>query len=186
MLIDLENIVGVKGYYIDDSTYEVWSFKKKKPVKMKLNVDNRGYIQFNVWNEGKMKHIMYHQLIVRLFVDANYDPSTQQIDHLDHNKLNNSIDNLKVVSKSGNNMNRSVYNGKQVIYIDDIGENIPVNKEHNVYYSKSLDKFYRFVEHVGKYRQMNEGKTKGICFWIHYKFDKKNYHVNATKFRQNL
>ena len=186
MLINLENIVGFSGYYIDDQTLDIWSFKRKKPRKIKLNKNSNGYLQFNVWHEGKHKYIMYHQLIVKLFIDPSFDSKIQQLDHLDHNKLNNSIDNLKVVTRSQNELNRSIYNGKQAIYIDDIGDSIPVNAEHNVYYSKTLDKFFRFVEHVNKFRQMTECKTKGICMRIDYKYNNKTYYINTTKFRQSI
>ena len=186
MLIDLQEIVGVSGYFIDDVTYEIWSFKQKKDGrKIKLCPDSRGYLKFNVYNGGKPKTIMYHQLIVRLFVDPDYDSKTQNIDHLDHNKLNNLIDNLKVVSAGQNNMNLSIYGGKQAIYLDDIGENIPVNAEHNVYYSKTNDNFYRFVDHIGKYRLLTEGKHHAHMR-ISYAYNKKKYNVNCTKFREEL
>ena len=185
MLIDLENIVGCKGYYIDDQTYEIYSFKQKKPRKIKLCPDGGGYLRVIVCNEGKHKYIKYHQLIVKVFIDPNYDSKTQEIDHIDHNRLNNSIDNLKVVSRSENNMNLTAYNGKQAIYIDDIGENIPVNVEHSIYYSKTFDKFYRLITHTNKYRQLTESKHHAhiqIC----YAYNKKIYHINTTKFRQDL
>ena len=172
MLIDLQEIVGVAGYYIDDQTYEIYSFKQKKPRKIKLFPNSKGYLEFVVCNEGKRKHIMYHQVIVKVFIDPKYDPKTQQIDHLDHNRTNNSIDNLRVVSRSENDMNKTAYGGKQAIYLDDIGENIPVNAEHNVYYSKNNDKFYRFVDHIGKYRQLTERKNHA-SMWIGYKYNKK-------------
>lgn len=185
MLIDLENIVGCPGYFIDDQTYEIYSFKQKKPRKIKLCIDTYGYLMFSVCKEGKHKYIRYHQVIVKVFIDPTYDSSTQQIDHLDHNRQNNSIDNLKVVSKSGNNMNRSAYRGKQAIYLDDIGDSISVNTEHNVYYSKTLDKFFRFVEHIGKYRQLTESKYHAHM-QITYGYNKKNYNINTTKFREAL
>lgn len=186
MLIDLENIIGVAGYFIDDQTYEIWSYKRKQPRKMKLIPDNRGgYLKFKVCKEGKHKHIMYHQLIVKVFIDSNYDSKTQDIDHLDHNKLNNSIDNLKVVSRSENNMNRSYYRDVQAIYLDGIGENIPVNAEHGVYYSKTFDKFYRLVDHIGKFRQLTESKNYSHMK-IGYSYNNKKYNVNTTKFRQSM
>ena len=186
MLIDLENIVGVAGYFIDDQTFDIWSFKRYKDGrKIKLFPNSKGYLQFNIHNEGKRKTCRYHQLIVKVFIDSNYDSKTQDIDHLDHNKLNNSIDNLKVVSRSENNMNLTAYNGKQAIYLDDIGENIPVNAEHNVYYSKTNDNFYRFVDHIGKYRLLAEGKNHAHMR-ISYAFNKKNYDINTTKFRQSM
>ena len=183
MLLSLEHIVGCPGYFIDDVTYEIWSYKRKQPVKIKLSKDINGYLRFDICYEGKHKHIMYHQLIVRLFIDTNYDPKTQQIDHLDHNKLNNSIDNLKVVTRSENEMNKTVYKGVHAIYLDDIGENIPVNAEHNVYYSKTFDKFYRLITHTNKYRQLTERKN-GVCMRIGYKYNKKHYNINCSKFRE--
>ena len=183
MLIDLENIVGVAGYFIDDVTHDIWSYKRKQPRKIRLSTDSKGYLKFNVWNDGKPKNIKYHQLIVRLFVDPDYDSKTQDIDHLDHNKTNNSIDNLKVVSRSENNMNRSYYRDVQAIYLDDIGENVPVNVEHGIYYSKTNDKFYRFVDHIGKYRLLTEGKHHAHMR-ISYAYNKKNYNINCTIFRE--
>lgn len=185
MLIDLENIVGFPGYFIDDQTYEIWSYKRKQPRKIKLCPDGRGYLEFNVSDEGKHKHIRYHQLIVKVFIDPEYDSKTQEIDHLDHNRLNNSIDNLRVVSAGQNQINKTAYKGKQVIYLEDIGENIPVNAEHNVYYSKTLDRFFRFVEHTGKYRQMHEYKNHA-SMRITYNYNNKKYNINCTKIRQNL
>ena len=185
MLIDLKNIIEFPGYYIDDQTYEILSFKQKKPRKIKLQLDSRGYLMFDVCHEGKRKHIVYHQLIVRLFIDPYYDSKTQQIDHLDHNKLNNSIGNLKVVSKSENNMNRLSYRSKQAIYLDDISESIVVNEEHGIYYSKTNDKFYRFVEHVHKYRELTEYNNH-ISMRIQYHYNKKRYNINTTRFREQL
>ena len=185
MLIDLENIVGVAGYFIDDQTYEILSFKQKKPRKIKLSLNSRGYLMFSVYNDGKHKNILYHQIIVKVFIDPNYNSKTQDIDHLDHNKLNNLVDNLKVVSRRENQMNKTVYRGVQAIYLDDIGENIPVNAEHGVYYSKTFDKFYRLITHTNKYRQLTEGKSYA-SMWITYRYNNKTYTINTTKFREEL
>ena len=183
MLIDLEDIIECPGYAIDDQTYEIWSFKRKKPRKIKLFSDSRGYLKFVVWNECKHKTIKYHQLIVKVFIDPTYDSSTQQIDHLDHNRQNNSIDNLRVVSKSENEMNKTAYRGVQAIYLEDIGDSIAVNAEHEVYYSKTLDKFFRFVDHIGKYRQLTEYKNYSHML-IGYAYNNKKYNINTTKFRE--
>ena len=183
MLIDLQGIIGFAGYFIDDVTHEIWSYKRKQPRKIKLSPDSKGYLKFDVWNECKHKNIKYHQLIVKVFIDSNYDSKTQDIDHLDHNKLNNSIDNLRVVSRRENLMNKTAYNGKQAIYIDDIGDSIPVNVEHGIYYSKTNDKFYRFVDHIGKYRLLTEGKHHAHMR-ISYAYNKKNYNINCTIFRE--
>ena len=186
MLIDLQEFVGCKGYFIDDQTYEIWSFKRYKDGrKIKLSPDSHGYLKFNICNEGKCKRIWYHQLIVKLFVDPNYNSSTQDIDHIDHNRTNNSIDNLKVVSRRENLMNLTAYRGVQAIYIDDIGESIPVNTEHGVYYSKTFDKFYRYIEHTNQYRELHERKSYA-SMQIIYRYSNKSYRINTTKYRQDL
>lgn len=186
MLIDLQEIVGFPGYFIDDQTYEIYSFKRyTKGRKIKLSLDGNGYLKFVVYNEGKRKTWYYHHIVVKVFIDPMYDPKTQEIDHIDHNRTNNSIDNLRVVSAGQNQINRSVYRGKQAIYLDDIGEYIAVNVEHGIYYSKTFDKFYRLVEHTNKYRQLTEGKHYA-SMWIGYRYNNKYYHINTTKFRDNL
>ena len=186
MLLSLENIVGCPGYFIDDQTYEIWSFKQyKEGRKIKLRYDKDGYLRFNVWNEGNSKTIRYHQLIVKVFIDPSFNSESMTIDHLDHNRSNNSLDNLRVVTRSENDLNRSMYFGKQAIYIDDIEESVAVNEEHGIYYSKAFDKFYRFVEHVGKYRELKESKEY-MCFRTSYSYNRKIYHINCTKFREGL
>ena len=185
MLIDLQEIVGCPGYAIDDQTYEIYSFKQKKPRKIKLCIDSGGYLKFVVSNEGKSKNIRYHQVIVRLFIDPTYDSSTEQIDHLDHNKLNNSIDNLRVVSAGQNQINKTAYGGKQAIYLDDIGDSITVNVEHGIYYSKTNDRFYRLITHTNKYRQFTESKHHAHMRIV-YNYNNKNCKVNTTKFREFL
>ena len=185
MLLSLENIVGCPGYYIDNVTYDIWSYKRKQPVKIKLSPDSKGYLKFNFYNEGKSKTIRYHQIIVKVFIDSNYDTKTQEIDHINHIRDDNRIENLKVVSRRENEMNKTAYRGKQAIYLDDIGDSIAVNAEHGVYYSKTNDKFYRFVEHIGKYRQLTEYKNHA-SMRIDYGYNKKKYDINCTKFRKEL
>ena len=82
-------------------------------------------------------------------------------------------------------MNKTAYSNVKAIYIDDIGENIPVNVEHGVYYSKTFDKFYRLITHTNKYRQLTEGKNHA-SMQIGYNYNKKHYSFNTTKFRQSM
>lgn len=186
MLLSIENIVGCPGYFIDDQTFDIWSFKRyKEGRKIKMRKDRGGYLQFDIHNDGKSKTCKYHHIIVKMFIDLNYDSSTQQIDHINHIRDDNRIENLKVVSRSGNEMNKTAYRGKQAIYINNIGESIAVNAEHGIYYSKTFDKFYRLIEHTGKYRQLTESKHYAHMR-IGYACNKKKYNINTTKFREEL
>ena len=84
-------------YFIDDVTFEVYSNKsgKLKPLKQSLVRDTRKinpkpYIQVGVSGCS-----LLHRLIADTFIE-NVDGLT--VNHKDGNTLNNSIDNLEVVT----------------------------------------------------------------------------------------
>ena len=63
-------------------------------------------------SEGKtlrQKRVYVHRLIAETLVDNPHD--LPEIDHIDRDKLNNSVDNLRWVSKSTNFQNRSLIRG---------------------------------------------------------------------------
>ena len=69
------------------------------------NVANSGGC-YNYIGVEKQK-ILRHRLICFAFKDFDFVNSDLQIDHVDRNKLNNSIDNLRVVTNQQNSFNRS-------------------------------------------------------------------------------
>lgn len=88
-------------YFIDDTTFEVFSDKsgKLKPLKQSFVYDTRKsnpkpYIQV-----GVKGCTLLHRLIADTFIQS-IDGLT--VNHLDGNTLNNSINNLEVVSLKDN------------------------------------------------------------------------------------
>lgn len=69
-------------------------------------------------------------------------------------------------------------------FTSDIGESIPVNETHGIYYSKTFDKFYRLIDQASTYREMREYKHHAH-YRIQYDYDKTTYCINTTKFRAN-
>ena len=55
-----------------------------------------------------------------MFLNPNFDSTKEEIDHRDHNRTNNSIENLAIVSRSENKRNTSSYNGKEFKFIDNM------------------------------------------------------------------
>ena len=55
-----------------------------------------------------------------MFIKTDFDSKKEEVDHLNHNKLDNSIENLKVVSRSENQRNKSAYKGKLFNFVNDI------------------------------------------------------------------
>ena len=187
MLISLKDITECEDYSIDDQTLQIVSFKQKKYEQgriLKPDIRN-GYIYYDFYVNGKRKHIYLHHIIVKLFIDKNFDSSKNVIDHKDHNRTNNSIDNLCIVSQSENCRNMSSQKGKEFNFVDDIGKTLVINSEAQIYYSLDLDKFFMYINHTNKFKELHVCFHKGIpC--IQYNYNNKQYLFSINKFKKSL
>ena len=85
--------------------YQIRKIKNKRILSE--SVRNDGYIQINL----NCKPYKKHRIIAFQWIE-NDDPETKtEIDHIDRDKLNNRIDNLRWVSRSENKMNRKLKKG---------------------------------------------------------------------------
>lgn len=187
VLLSLKDIVGCEDYYIDDNTLQIWSFKRYdegKLLKPQINKTNK-YVYYHFSVNGKQKKIYYHHIIVKMFIKKDFNSKIEEIDHMDHNKNNNTIENLCVVSKSENCRNKSSIKGNKFNFIDNIGQSLIINKEAGIYYSLELDKFFMFIEHTNKYKELHEVSCRGFPF-IQYYYNNKQYDFYTTKFRKNI
>ena len=130
VMAGITNVCTVEGYYIDDKTLQIWSFKNnnKNGKLMKGKYDKGGYLRYHFFVNGKDKKIYYHVIIVKMFIKSDYDSNKEQIDHCDHNRTNNSFENLCVVSKSENQRNKSSMNEKLFNFVDNIGNYLVINE----------------------------------------------------------
>jgi hypothetical protein len=92
--------------YVDGKLY--W----KHPPKNRLNllgkeagsVDSHGYRQIKMGVYGKTTNIFVHHIIWVMF----NDDMPEQIDHIDRNRLNNNIENLRAANNTSNQHNASI------------------------------------------------------------------------------
>ena len=190
MLVSLKDIIGCDDYYIDDTTFQIVSFKQKKYTEGKIlkpHIDKDGYIKYIFCVNGKQKNMLLHHIIVKMFINPDYDSKKFEVDHKDHNRTNNSIENLSVVSRSENSRNISISRtGKEFNFVNDIGKSLVINSEAGIYYSLETDHFYMYIEHVNKYKELhvflNNGKYPSIC----YQYNNKQYKFSINKFKKNL
>jgi len=77
------------------------------PRALKAGVDSRGYRVARLYNNGESKFLKVHRLVLEAFVGPC--PLGLQADHIDRDKTNNRISNLRWVSCSENNKNRDKY-----------------------------------------------------------------------------
>lgn len=100
-IIECEFGPGTKAYrdgikfFVDEETYE--QFVKGYRFRM----SNNGYVMFSSSKDG-----LCHKLLHRMIMDC---PEDMMIDHINHDKLNNSRNNLRICTNQQNNMNK----GKQ-------------------------------------------------------------------------
>ena len=93
----------------DYDNYEISNLgnvRNKKTNKLLKPHITIGYYDIILSKNNKIKHFKIHRLIAIAFIpNPNNFPI---IDHIDKNRLNNSIDNLRWVSSSQNNYNRNM------------------------------------------------------------------------------
>jgi len=81
--------------------------KKGKGKFLKPTYDSHGYMRVNLCNQGKLKTHKIHRLVALHYIDnPNKFP---QVDHIDRNKSNNDISNLRFVDASTNCQNKDKY-----------------------------------------------------------------------------
>jgi hypothetical protein len=95
---------------------EIYSLKKcKNPYwrKIKPSLNSEGYYQFGLVNNYKRKDYKYHRVVYK-FHNRNWDITyshDNEIDHIDNCRINNNIENLRVVNGSENQQNISKTKG---------------------------------------------------------------------------
>ena len=91
-----------------------------------------------------------------------------QVDHINHNRSDNRIENLRWVSSSTNSFNRSSHCGYNYEFIDDLSEDAVVVVDYNnrqfenIYYFNNIFYFFNGIQ----YRKMKicEDKRFGALY----------------------
>jgi hypothetical protein len=75
---------------------------------LKAGMNKHGYLLVNLCKDGKGKTHCIHRLLGVYFLSC---PSDMQVDHIDGNKLNNNLSNLRIVNNQQNAFNRTKAKG---------------------------------------------------------------------------
>ena len=137
-VIEFVQLNGFDDYEIlNDFPFMIRKKANKRVLKESLN--NYGYIQVNLNGKPYRKH----RLIGIQFL-PNDDPiNNDVIDHINHDKTDNHLSNLRWCSSSDNSKNKSSYKGVDYEYVDDIPDEAMVvdfyeiRTEHHEFESSS-------------------------------------------------
>ena len=111
----------IKGYedYTISRQGEVWSKKYKKYLKPCKN--GGGYLFVGLCKDGKRKYMTIHRLIALAYID---NPENKpEVDHIDRNRTNNNITNLRWATIEEQNRNRDIISNTGYKYISKINTN---------------------------------------------------------------
>ena len=98
-------ITGFEDIYKIYPNGDVESYQRKNPRILKHCIDTQGYIYVGLFKNNKRKIFKIHRLIAIYFIDNPNNYS--EIDHIDRDKQNNNLENLRWASRSINSRNRN-------------------------------------------------------------------------------
>ena len=165
-----EQTIGEWIECVVDTDYQIYSafpypIKKKGSYRIVAECQApNGYMK--CWlNE---KAYLKHRIIAQQFI-PNDDPEHKtQIDHINHNRTDNRIENLRWVSVSENNKNKTSINGHQYTFVDELPDTAEPFEFYNnhefddLWIDYGTQKLY--VRTVNKYRELLEHDYR----WNHY------------------
>jgi hypothetical protein len=123
---------------------------------LKPQLNNNGYYRINLFLDNKIRKFYLHRLIALAFIENPLNKKC--IDHINNEKLDNRIENLRFVSHSENNINKR------------IGKN---NKSSckGVYFNKNKQKWISLITfnkksfYLGEFKNIDDAikKRKVAC-----------------------
>ena len=135
MIETWKDIPGYEGDYQVSNTGKVKSLKFGKEKELKSAVNTGGYLHVILFKNKINKSFLVHKLVAMAFLDHKPNGMKLIIDHLNSNKLDNQIENLRIISQRENtSKERTKKSG------------LPVG----VYFYKQTNKFRSQIEIFGK------------------------------------
>lgn len=102
LFIDIKDY---EGLYKINKKGEILSCNNNIILKYNLSGEKR-YYTIRLCKDGIQKSFTLHRLLALHFIQNNDEENQTYVDHIDRNKLNNNLNNLRWTTPSGNSRNR--------------------------------------------------------------------------------
>jgi hypothetical protein len=137
-------------------------YSKKNKKYLKNSPHNAGYLKVTLYKDGNKETFLIHRLIGLHYIENPHNYPC--IDHIDRNRKNNSISNLRWVNQSMNEQNKDVQKNNQL-------------QIKNICYSNRYKK-YRFQKRING--KKHEKYFKNLEEAIQYKEEYLQRNNNAV------
>lgn len=99
---ELHDLKDYEGLYKINKKGEIYSCFLKRFLSLCINQD--GYYHYTLCKDNIKKYVVAHRIVAKQFIPNPHN--LPLIDHIDRNRLNNNITNLRWVSLRQNQLNR--------------------------------------------------------------------------------
>ena len=165
---NIEHFLNISGY----DNYQVSNFGRVRNSTtgriLQGGVDGGGYLKVNLSKDGKANNHKIHQLVANEFIEKP-DGKTC-VDHIDKNRLKNIVENLRWVTRSENDRNRSMRSDN-------------TSKFKGVCYNKLAKKYQANITYGGKLRHLGLFNTAEDAAKA---YDKKAKEIDPVHFTLNF
>ena len=181
---EFEPLKDFENDYEIQTTYPYNIRKKKTGRIIAESIRNDGYVVLQLMGKIYLKH----RLIARQFIE-NPD-NLPEVDHINRDRSDYHLSNLRYVSRSTNQRNRTVSTINSIIYeyVDSISDEAIVVDEYNGYeftdYYFHDDVFYFYNGIQYRKLHVNTDKRSGSLFVHVQDIDGKQTRVYYSKFKK--
>lgn len=149
-------VKGYEGLYEVSNTGQVKSLFRYRKV-LKPNIMKRGYCSVELFKGSNSKRLLIHRLVAEAFIPN--DSNLPQINHIDENPMNNTVDNLEWCTAKYN-MNYGIGAKTRHLRIDYSTENRKrIARENGMKRAKPVSQYKDGLK-VNTYRSAKEASSK--------------------------